>query len=63
MYRHGPVCLELAVTRKHRCWRESSEIRAELVARVRREIATGTYDTPEKWEAALGRLLQRLEEC
>jgi negative regulator of flagellin synthesis FlgM len=37
-----------------------SRIRTELVERVRREIAAGTYDTPEKWEAALDRLLDRL---
>jgi hypothetical protein len=36
-------------------------IRADLVERVRREIAEGTYDTPEKWEIALDRLLNRLE--
>jgi hypothetical protein len=36
--------------------------RSELVERVRREIAAGTYDTPEKWDAALDRLLKRLEE-
>jgi negative regulator of flagellin synthesis FlgM len=36
-------------------------IRMDLVARVRREIAAGTYDTPEKWEAALERLLDRME--
>jgi hypothetical protein len=40
----------------------STDIRAALVARVRREIEAGTYDTPEKWEAALDRLLERLEE-
>lgn len=34
-------------------------IRFELVARVRREIAAGTYDTPEKMEIALARLLER----
>jgi hypothetical protein len=38
------------------------EIRADLVERVRREIAAGTYDTPEKWDAALDRLLDRLQE-
>jgi len=38
------------------------EIRADLVARVRREIAAGTYETEEKWEIALDRLLKRLEE-
>jgi len=36
-------------------------IRHELVERVRREIAAGAYDTPEKWGAALDRLLDRLE--
>lgn len=37
-------------------------IRHDLVERVRRDIAAGTYDTPERWEAALERLLQELEE-
>src|SRR5262245_8453490 len=36
-------------------------IRHELVARVRREIAAGTYDTEEKMDAALARLLERLD--
>ncbi len=35
-------------------------IRTELVERVRREIAAGTYETPEKWEAAFDRLLDTL---
>ncbi|MCI0684381.1 MAG: hypothetical protein L0Y71_19900 [Gemmataceae bacterium] len=35
-------------------------IRLELVERVRREIAAGDYDTPARWEAALDRLLDRL---
>jgi hypothetical protein len=39
-----------------------TRFRPGLVARVRREIAAGTYDTPEKWDAALDRLLKRLEE-
>ena len=42
--------------------REDLPIRRELVERVRREIAEGTYETPEKWEAALDRLSQRLEQ-
>lgn len=37
-------------------------IRTDLVERIRNEIANGTYDTPEKFEAALDRLLNRLEE-
>jgi hypothetical protein len=36
-------------------------IRWDLVARIRREIADGTYDTPEKMEAALRKLQERLE--
>jgi len=40
----------------------NAPIRKGLVERVRREIAAGTYDTPEKWEAALDRLSKRLEE-
>jgi len=36
-------------------------IRWALVARVRAEIAAGTYDTPEKWAAAEERLLRRAE--
>jgi hypothetical protein len=41
---------------------DPADIRADLVERVRREIETGTYDTPEKWDAALDRLLERLQE-
>ncbi len=36
-------------------------VRPELVDRIRQEIAAGTYDSPEKWEAALDRLLARLQ--
>jgi hypothetical protein len=41
---------------------EEPEFRADLVARIRREIADGTYDTPEKWEKALDNLARRLGE-
>ena len=41
--------------------REQRPIRRELVERIRREIAAGTYETPDKWEAALGRLFRFLE--
>jgi hypothetical protein len=40
---------------------EAEGVRPELVERIRREIAAGTYDCQEKWEAALDRLLARLE--
>jgi hypothetical protein len=38
------------------------DFRPDLVARVRAAIAAGTYDSPDKWEAALDNLLQRLEQ-
>ncbi len=39
----------------------SGPIRLDLVLRVRAEIGRGTYDTEEKWEIALDRLLDRME--
>jgi hypothetical protein len=39
---------------------ESAGIRLELVARVRREIEAGTYDTEEKWALAEERLLDHV---
>lgn len=36
---------------------DPERFRADLVARVRSEIALGTYETPEKLELALTRLL------
>ncbi len=39
---------------------DSGEIRSDLVARVRGEIASGTYETPEKLDAALDRLLDEV---
>ena len=36
-------------------------IRHELVARVRQQIADGTYDTEEKWLLAEEALLRRVE--
>lgn len=36
-------------------------IRHELVARIRHEIETGTYDTEERWRLAEERLLQHIE--
>jgi hypothetical protein len=37
-------------------------IRHGLVARIRAEIAAGTYDTDERWLAAEARLLDRIEQ-
>ena len=35
---------------------QSSEVRAERLAQIKAEIDAGTYDTPEKMEAALSKL-------
>ena len=35
-------------------------IRTELIARLREEIASGAYETPDKLDAALDRLLDEL---
>ncbi len=40
---------------------EGPPIRRDLVERVRREIAAGVYETPEKWEKALDRLFEELQ--
>lgn len=36
---------------------DTRDVRPDLVARVRNEIAAGTYETPEKLDAALESLL------
>ena len=46
-------------TPKTVCDDRPAAMRLDLIARVRKEIANGTYDTPDKWEAALGCLLDR----
>jgi hypothetical protein len=73
MLRHTASCLSGPVSWTRRCWASltqsparpneegQAKVRTELVERVRREIAEGTYDTPEKLEIALERLLKRLE--
>ena len=72
MHTHGPGCLQGPVSRGRTWWKAAAlgdehprpgraGIRRHLVERVRREIAAGTYDTPEKLEAALQRLLERMD--
>ena len=71
MFRHGPSCLEGPVSRTLCRWPgqnaetcpDASEIRMELVERVRREIAEGRYETTEKWERALELLFERWHEA
>jgi anti-sigma28 factor (negative regulator of flagellin synthesis) len=61
MIQHCSTCLKGPKSRARRAWKKArgGEIRHDLVARVRKEIAEGTYDTPEKMQAALERLLSR----
>jgi hypothetical protein len=76
MHAHGPSCLPGPVTRDADRWSVPAgpdsvkggdgavhdvPVRHLLIQRVRREIEAGTYDTPEKLEAALERLLRRLD--
>lgn len=39
---------------------ETGEVRQELVANIRRQIAEGTYETPEKLNRALDGLLDEI---
>ena len=68
MLQHKASGLGGPISKSRRCWnsapqpaRNQSTVRTELVERIRREIAEGTYETPEKLQIALERLLNRLE--
>jgi hypothetical protein len=68
MYRHMPTCPQRSIPHNRLAWlfeaprqAESDAIRIELVERVRREIAEGIYETPEKWQAALEGLARDLD--
>src|SRR5262245_55052405 len=69
----GPATLEGPLSRSRSCWQEEAApdyqappdgpdelLRWELIDRVRSEIAQGTYDTDERWQRALDRLLDEL---
>jgi hypothetical protein len=67
MYRQMPTRTRKPVSHNRLRWLfnppvevETEEFRHDLVARVRRAIADGTYVTPEKWEAALDRLAEEV---
>jgi hypothetical protein len=68
MYRHTLTRPQHPVSHNRLHWlfnppveEETEEFRHDLVARVRRQIADGVYETPEKWQAALDRLAEELE--
>jgi hypothetical protein len=67
MFTHTSSQLQGPITRERPWWTtapcsdDDGPIRTELVERVRREIAAGTYDTPEKLDIALDRLLDQLQ--
>lgn len=68
MYRHMPTCPQTPIPHNRLRWLfhppfevEKEVFRHDLVARIRRAIADGTYATPEKWQAALDRLAEELE--
>jgi hypothetical protein len=76
MYRHGPGCLDGPISAARAWWdslppepqetdvaEQTPGLRSDLIARVRGEIAAGTYDTEEKWFEALERLLNRIDRC
>ncbi len=73
MNMHGPTCLEGPVTKARTWWQGPGDeftaveprltppqdgIRTELVERIRKEIAAGTYETEDKLEIALAKLFQ-----
>jgi anti-sigma28 factor (negative regulator of flagellin synthesis) len=53
--------LQPAQARNSKEARGPDGIRHELVARIRQQIADGTYDTEEKWLLAEEALLRRIE--
>lgn len=60
MHWYTSTCLECPVRSTETT--DGEPIREDLVRRVRAEIAAGTYDTPERFECALDRLFDWIEE-
>ena len=63
MVRHAPTRLRGPSSSANPAWAKGrpDAIRHELVARVRGEIAAGTYDSPELFEAAIAKLFLNLD--
>ncbi|MSR33095.1 MAG: hypothetical protein EXR99_16520 [Gemmataceae bacterium] len=71
MIKHGPSIISGPVSRTKKQWNSGKKnknarkrrpsdapIRQELVDRIRKEIAQGKYDTDEKLQKALERLME-----
>jgi hypothetical protein len=63
MYWFTSVCLEDPCRLSRLAPEATEDFRPDLVERVRHEIAAGIYDTPDKWEEALDRLFDRVEQA
>jgi hypothetical protein len=76
METHGPCTLKGPVTVHREWWQKPrkkrptqktpsngvvTDIRFALVQRIRREIAAGIYETPEKLAMAIDRMVRRLD--
>ena len=48
-------------TNQPSAFRNDPTFRKDLVERIKKEIAEGTYETEEKWELALSRLFGSME--
>jgi len=60
----GPIQDELQISDAGRLLErihEMPEVRQDRVAQIRAQIANGTYETPEKLEIALERLLDEIQ--
>jgi len=53
--------VELSAAARAASLRDLGPIRAERVAEIREQIRSGTYETPERLEAAVSRLLEELD--
>lgn len=73
MESHGPCTLKGPFTQHREWWQRPARkkknrtaieprIRIELVQRIRREIAAGTYETPEKLAIAIDTMTKRLSQ-
>jgi negative regulator of flagellin synthesis FlgM len=51
---------QLDISPEARAASEAGEIRSDLVGRIKNEIASGVYETPDKLDSALSRLLDEI---